>query len=136
MASRRSSKSARARKKKKPQKVRAQWRDELNDQLADHRGDMVAIALGVVGLLSLLAIFSDAIGPVGRGIDAFAAAFLGKAKVLVPIALLFGSVATLARHRVDDEYEDEETSGRKGLRLGIGLTLVCAASVGLFYMGN
>jgi hypothetical protein len=34
---------------------------------------MVAIGLVVVGLLSLLAIVSDVVGPVGEGIDAAAA---------------------------------------------------------------
>jgi hypothetical protein len=71
MASRRQSKSARARKRAKARvQTRAAWRDELSEQLADHRVDVLAIGLAVFGILSLLAIFSNVVGPVGRGIDA------------------------------------------------------------------
>ena len=88
MASRRQSKSARARKRAKARvKTRAAWRDELAEQLADHRIDALAIGLAVFGILSLLAIFSDVVGPIGRGIDAAAAGLLGRGKVLVPIAV-------------------------------------------------
>src|SRR5262245_7058542 len=95
VASRRKSGSSRSRAKKKPTKVKAQWREERSAQLAGHRGDMVAIGLVVVGLLSLLAIVSDVVGPVGRGIDAGAAGLLGKGKLLIPVALLVGAAAML-----------------------------------------
>src|SRR5262249_1358034 len=94
MASRRPSKSSRA--KKRPQKVRAAWRDDLNEQLSGHRGDMLAIALAVVGILTLLAIVSDLVGPIGQAIDTAAEILLGNGKVLVPIALIIGAIATLA----------------------------------------
>ncbi len=114
--------------------MRAQWRDELSEQLAGHRTDMIAIGLAVVGVLSLLAIFSDVVGPVGRGIDTAAATLLGKGKVLVPIALLIGAGSLLASR---DEYdEDEEVSTRHGLRLGLGLAMVCATAVALFYLAR
>src|SRR5258705_99449 len=67
MASRRQSKSARARKRAKA-RSRAAWRDELAEQLADHRIDALAIGLAVFGLLSLLAMFSDLLGPVGPAV--------------------------------------------------------------------
>ena len=38
--------------------------DELSEQLADHRIDALAIGLAVFGLLSLLAMASDLVGPV------------------------------------------------------------------------
>ena len=70
MASRRQSKSARAKKRAKARiKTRAAWRDDLAEQLADHRIDALAIGLVVFGVLSLLAMFSDLVGPIGRGID-------------------------------------------------------------------
>jgi S-DNA-T family DNA segregation ATPase FtsK/SpoIIIE len=132
VASRRSSKTSRG--KKRPQPVRAQWRDELSEQLAGHRADMLAIGLAVAGLLSLLAIFSDVVGPAGRGIDTAAATLLGRGKVLVPIALLIGAGSMLASR---DEYdEDEEVSTRRGLRLGLGLVLVSASAVALFYLAR
>jgi S-DNA-T family DNA segregation ATPase FtsK/SpoIIIE len=132
VASRRSSKSSRA--KKRPQRVRSQWRDELSEQLAGHRGDMIAIGLAVAGVLSLLAIFSDVVGPVGHGIDTAAATLLGKGKVLVPVALLIGAGSMIATR---DEYdEDEEESTRRGIRLGLGLFMVCASAVALFYLAR
>jgi S-DNA-T family DNA segregation ATPase FtsK/SpoIIIE len=134
MASRRPSKSSRA--KKRPQKVRAAWRDELTEQLSGHRGDMLAIALAVVGILSLLAIVSDVVGPIGRAIDTAAEILLGHGKVLVPIALIIGAIATLAwRGGYADDEEDVEPT-RRGLRLGIGLGLICVTSVGFMYLGN
>ena len=103
MASRRKSGSSRSktRTKKRPAKVRAQWRDDLSEQLSGHRGDMVAIVLVVVGILSLLAIVSDVVGPIGRGIDAGAAALLGRGKLLVPLALLVGAASLLLPARVN-----------------------------------
>src|SRR5204862_6510890 len=92
MASRRQSKSARARKRAKARvRTRAAWRDELAEQLADHRIDALAIGLAAFGLLSLLAMSSDLVGPVGRGVDTGAALLLGRGKGLVPIASLAGA---------------------------------------------
>jgi S-DNA-T family DNA segregation ATPase FtsK/SpoIIIE len=135
VASRRKSGSSRSRTKKKPQKVKARWREELSSQLAGHRSDMVAIALVVVGLLSLLAIVSDVVGPIGRGIDTLAATLLGNGKLLVPVALLVGA-ASLLLPRTSAAEDAEETPTRRGLRLGLGLVMVCAASVGLLYLGR
>src|SRR5436190_201809 len=132
MASRRTSKSSRARKRRRPSRVRAQWRDELSEQLGGHRADILAIGLGVAGLLSLLAIFSDVVGPVGRGLDTAFAALLGRGKVLVPIGLLVGAGSMLAP-RVSDEDEDD-VSSRRGLRLALGLLLVCATVIGLLHL--
>src|SRR5207237_8541517 len=104
MASRRQSKSARARKRSKARvRTRAAWRDELSEQLADHRIDALAIGLVVFGLLSLLAMFSDVVGPVGRGIDAAAAALLGRGKVLVPVATLAAAASTIVQGNSDDD---------------------------------
>ena len=136
MASRRQSKSARARKRAKARvRTRAAWRDELAEQLADHRIDALAIGLAVFGLLGLLAMFSDLVGPVGRGIDTTAAVLLGRGKVLVPIASLAAAASTVVQRRGGDD--DEETvSTRRGLRFGLGLVLVCASVVGAFHLGR
>ena len=100
MASRRSSKS-RARGRKKV-KTRAAWRDSLSEQLADHRIDAVAILLLVAGVLCLLGILTNLVGPVGHQLDEGSAYFLGHGKLLVPIALLTSAVLLLT------EREDEE----------------------------
>src|SRR3954471_12045204 len=133
MASRRTSKSSRAKKRpRRPSRVRAQWRDELSEQLGGHRADILAIGLAVAGLLSLLAIFSDVVGPVGRGLDTAFAALLGRGKVLVPIGLLVGGGSVL-RPRGPDE-DDEDVPSRRGLRLALGLVLVCATVIGLLHL--
>ncbi len=133
MASRRQSKSARGRKRAKARvKTRAAWRDEFSEQLADHRVDALAIGLAVFGLLSLLAIFSDVVGPIGRGIDTAAADLLGRGKVLVPIASLAAAASTVVQRRNDD---DEEVA-KRGLRFGLGLFLVCGAVVGGFHLAR
>ncbi|MDQ1434381.1 MAG: segregation ATPase FtsK/SpoIIIE, family, partial [Actinomycetota bacterium] len=134
MASRRQSKAARARKRAKARvKTRAAWRDELSEQLADHRIDAVAIGLVVFGLLSLLAMFSDVVGPVGRGIDAAAAGLLGRGKVLVPIATLAAAASTIVQRNSGD---DEAEVAKRGLRFGLGLVLVCGAVVAGFHLGR
>ncbi|HEV7525899.1 MAG TPA: DNA translocase FtsK [Acidimicrobiia bacterium] len=134
MASRRQSKSARAKKRAKARvRTRAAWRDELTEQLADHRIDALAIGLTVFGLLSLLAIFSDVVGPVGRGIDAAAAGLLGRGKVLVPLASLAAAASAVVQRRSD---EDDEEVAKRGLRFGLGLVLVCGAVVGGLHLGR
>jgi S-DNA-T family DNA segregation ATPase FtsK/SpoIIIE len=136
MASRRRSKSARAKKRAKSRvRTRAAWRDELSEQLADHRIDALAIALAVFGILSLLAILSDVVGPAGRGIDAGAALLLGRGKVLVPIAALAGAASLVVDRRAED-VDEEDHRGRRGLRFGVGVLLVCAAVVGAFHLAR
>src|SRR5882757_5264719 len=132
MASRRQSKSARARKRAKARvQTRAAWRDELSEQLADHRIDALAIGLGVFGLLSLLAMFSDVVGPIGHGIDAAAADLLGRGKILIPIAALAAAASTVVQRRTDDDEV-----AKRGLRFGLGLVLVCGAVVGGFHLAR
>src|SRR5256885_14972609 len=104
MASRSTSKSARAKKRSKARvQTRAPWRDELAEQLAGHRVDAAAIALAVFGIVSLLAIVSDVVGPVGRGIDAGAAALLGRGKMLVPIVALAACASLVVQRRVEED---------------------------------
>ncbi|HUI49899.1 MAG TPA: DNA translocase FtsK [Acidimicrobiia bacterium] len=115
-------------------KTRAAWRDELSEQLAGHRVDALAIGLAVFGVLSLLAILSDLVGPVGHGIDTAAAALLGRGKVLIPLASLAGAASLVVQRRADEDDEEETT--RRGLRFGLGLVLVCGAVVGGFHLGR
>jgi S-DNA-T family DNA segregation ATPase FtsK/SpoIIIE len=137
MASRRQSKSARARKRSKARvktraaQTRAAWRDELSEQLADHRVDALAIGLAVFGLLSLLAMFSDVVGPIGRGIDTAAADLLGRGKVLIPIAALAAAASAVGQRA----NEDDEVA-KRGLRFGLGLVLVVGAAVGGFHLAR
>jgi DNA segregation ATPase FtsK/SpoIIIE, S-DNA-T family len=127
VASRRRSKSSRGRKRARAA-ARGQWRESFAEQLADHRSDTAAIALGVAGVLSALGIFWDRAGPVGSAIDTAAAAMLGRGKIIVPIALLSAAVLTLAQRRDD--------MPRMGVRLGLGIGLVSATTVGLLHLGR
>jgi S-DNA-T family DNA segregation ATPase FtsK/SpoIIIE len=135
VASRRKSVSSRS--KKRPAPARTPWRDTLSAQFADHTGDMLAIGFAVAGLLCLLAIFSDLVGPIGRGIDAAAAGLLGRGKAIVPVAFLIGAVCVLAQRTTGDDEDDEHPGPvRNGLRLGLGLGLICATTVALLYLGR
>src|SRR5690606_7184488 len=94
------------------------------------------IGLLVFGILSLLAILTDAIGPTGRAIDTGAGLLLGQAKLFVPLGLLIGAALLLAPHLRAEEDEEEEGSGYGGWRLGVGLGLIAAAPVGLLYVAQ
>src|SRR5258705_805191 len=146
MATRRRSKSSRARRSKGRGRgnsraaVRAAWRDDLNDQLRGHRSDELAMLLAVLGVIAALGIYSDVAGPAGHAIDRAAAAVLGGARYLVPFALLFGGLALLVPVRArasddDEEYEDDERPGR-GWRLAVGVVLTGVSIVGLMYVGH
>src|SRR5262245_20855370 len=112
MATRRRSKSSRARRSKGRKgrggartAVRAAWRDDLNDQLRNHRRDALAMLLAVLGVIAALGIYSHVAGPAGRAIDRGAAAVFGGGRFLFPLALILGSVALLVpmRMRVDED---------------------------------
>ena len=147
MATRRGSKTSRARSSKRASKkrrsrgrgrvaVRAAWRDDLNEQLQGHRSDALALLLGVLGVIAALGIYSDLAGPFGRAIDDGAAAVLGGGRFLVPIALVVGALALIVPVSAgDDEDEDEEVErAGRGWRLGIGLALTLLAAVGLMHI--
>jgi DNA segregation ATPase FtsK/SpoIIIE, S-DNA-T family len=119
--------------------VRAAWRDDLNDQLRDHRSDALAILLGVAGVIAALGIYSDLAGPFGHAIDRGTAAVLGGGRFLVPPALIVGALALIIPAKVEDDDEDDdigvERAGR-GWRLGVGLALTLLAAVGLMHVGH
>src|ERR1700722_8521676 len=116
--------------------VRAAWRDDLNDQLAGHRSDALAILLAVVGVISALGIYSDLAGPFGRAIEHGCAAVLGGGRFLVPAALVIGALSLVTpRWGARDEEEVEEVAGR-GWRLGVGFVLIGLAAVGLMHIAH
>ena len=104
----------------------------MGAQLGRHAGDAAAIGLGVAGCITALGMFSDLAGPLGDGIDTAAAVLLGGGRFVVPVALLVGAIAALARGRGEDAGE----AGRTGIRLGVGFALVCAAVVGCLHLAH
>lgn len=104
----------------------------MGAQLGRHAADAVAIGLGVAGCITALGMFSDLAGPLGDGIDTAAAVLLGGGRFVVPVSLLVGAVGALARGRGEDAGE----TGRKGIRLGVGLALVGAAVVGCLHLAH
>jgi S-DNA-T family DNA segregation ATPase FtsK/SpoIIIE len=151
MATRRGSKTSRARSSKRASSkkrrsrgrgrvaVRAAWRDDLNEQLQGHRSDALALLLGVLGVIAALGIYSDLAGPFGRAIDDGTAAVLGGGRFLVPLALIVGALALIIPVRRGDAEDDEEAeveSAGRGWRLGIGLALTILAAVGLMHVGH
>ncbi|MGQ0825944.1 MAG: DNA translocase FtsK 4TM domain-containing protein [Actinomycetota bacterium] len=127
-APRRRTKS-RKRRRRAPRREPGRIRAELAAQLGDHKADALAIGLGVLGVVAALGIFSDLAGPFGAGIDAATAVLAGGGRVLVPIALLVGAVGALAP-------SDEERATGTGLRLGVGLILVCGTVVGVLHLAR
>lgn len=99
----------------------------MGTQLASHRGDAVALALLVVGVVAALGIFFDGAGPVGRGFDTVGGVLFGRARGLVPVALVAGSVLVLAARHDDDE----ETNG---LRVGVGIAVLLLALAGILHL--
>src|SRR5438045_1372825 len=146
MATRRGSKTSRARSSKRASKkrrsrgrgrvaVRAAWRDDLNEQLQGHRSDALALLLGVLGVIAALGIYSDLAGPFGRAIDVGAAAVLGGGRFLFPLALMVGALALIVPVPAGADEDEEVEAGGRGWRLGIGLALTLLSVVGLMHIG-
>ncbi|MBV9412507.1 MAG: hypothetical protein JO148_12980, partial [Acidimicrobiia bacterium] len=73
--------------KKKQPGLAARAVDVLARALRTHAGDLAGLALIVVGLLSALAVYAQAAGPVGDALHNAYRQALGDARYLVPIAL-------------------------------------------------
>jgi S-DNA-T family DNA segregation ATPase FtsK/SpoIIIE len=148
MATRRGSKSSRARSSKRASKkrrsrgrgrvaVRAAWRDDLTEQLQGHRSDALVLLLGVLAVIAALGIYSDLAGPFGRAVDRGTAAVFGGGRFLVPFALLVGALALIVPVNAGEAEDDEEVeSAGRGWRLGVGLSLTLLAAVGLMHVGH
>jgi len=101
-------------------------RAALHEQLGGHGLDIAAVALGVIAIIAALGVSTRAAGPLGDAIDTGVGAALGRGRYLLPIACLAAAAALVWRR------DDREHSF--GLRVGIGLGLVVAASVGLLHV--
>jgi DNA segregation ATPase FtsK/SpoIIIE, S-DNA-T family len=95
------------------------------------------VALLVLGALTILGLTSELAGPVGDALASAAAALLGEARVLVPVACIGAAVLLFWGPRHDAEpdpdaaTDDEAPTGPAPLRVGIGALALLVAAVGL-----
>ncbi|MGI8795805.1 MAG: DNA translocase FtsK [Acidimicrobiia bacterium] len=148
-STRRKGKGSRSRppaKKRAPARPSA-WdrsREAAGRQLGGHGADAFAVALLVLGALTLLGLTSELVGPVGRGLASSTGMLLGQGRALVPIACAGAAVLLFWGPRV--ELVDEEPADADGdvefaeiapapLRIGVGAVALVVAAVGLLHLG-
>ncbi|MGQ0802374.1 MAG: DNA translocase FtsK [Actinomycetota bacterium] len=118
-------------------------REAAGRQLGGHAADALAVALLVLGALTVLGLTSDLAGPVGRALASSAGTLLGQGRVLVPIACAGAAVLLFWGPRfepVDDEPADDgdvelAELAPAPLRIGVGALALVVASVGLLHLG-
>jgi len=121
-------------------------REAARRQLRGHRADALAVALVVVGVLTLLGLASDLAGSVGSFLADGSATVLGRGRIVFPLACFGFAVLLFAGYRprdlgaddVDDEGadEDDETRAPAPLRIGLGIVLVMLAVVGFLHLAG
>ena len=83
-----------------------------------HRADLIALALATLAILSALAVWFDALGPVGKGVTSVLGLLLGTIRYLFPVLLVAGGVILLVNR------EKAETT-RLWVGGGLGLLALC-----------
>ena len=121
-------------------------REAAGRQLRGHGADALAVALVVVGVLTVLGLASDLAGSVGSFLADGSATMLGRGRIVFPLACFGFAVLLFAGYRpgglgaddLDDEREeeDDETPAPAPLRIGLGIVLVMLAVVGLLHLAG
>ena len=115
-------------------------REAASTQLGGHAADALAFGLVILGLLTVLGIATDLVGPVGSFLADAAGTLFGRGQLAVPAAcfgfagLLFAGRMTSRRLELDgsgDEITEPAGSEPAPLRIGLGLLLVVVAVIGL-----
>ncbi len=88
----------------------------------EHRRDGAALGVLAFGLISVMAVWFHAAGPIGRAIDAAARSLVGNGAILVPLVLLAGGAHMLR------QAPEPEARGR----LVVGSAALVVAVLGLF----
>jgi DNA segregation ATPase FtsK/SpoIIIE, S-DNA-T family len=121
-------------------------REAAGHQLRGHGADALAVALVIVGVLTVLGLASDLAGSVGSVLADGTATLFGRGRIAFPAAcfgfaiLLFAGYRPrgLDVHEFDDEVEDEEAHDERRapapLRIGLGIVLALIAAVGLLHL--
>jgi S-DNA-T family DNA segregation ATPase FtsK/SpoIIIE len=95
--------------------------------VGEHAADVWGVALVTIGVLSALALYLDALGPVGHGVREGLGALMGWARFLVPVACMAVGVRLIAGRR---ETADGEIK-REPIRAVLGVVLALLAVSGL-----
>src|SRR6266540_3908906 len=118
-------------------------RESAGRQLGGHGADAAAVALLVLGVLTLLGLVSDAAGAVGSGLADGLGALFGTARYAIPpvcigFALLFFFHSRPAARRAAEAAGDEDAVAYEPapLRVGIGCALLGLASVGALHLAG
>ena len=118
-------------------------REAAGRQLRGHGADALAVALVVVGVLTVLGLASDLAGSVGSFLADGSATMLGRGRIVFPAACFGFAVLLFMGYRPrgldadeDDEPEDDETRAPAPLRIGLGIVLVMFAVVGLLHLAG
>src|SRR6266511_2209860 len=120
-------------------------RESAGRQLGGHGADAAAVALLVLGVLTLLGLVSDAAGAVGSGVADGLSALFGTARYAIPpvcigFALLFFFHARPAARRAAEAEaagdQDAVPYEPAPLRVGLGCALLGLASVGALHLAG
>src|SRR5512132_3363133 len=119
-------------------------REAAGRQLRGHGADALAVALVVVGVLTVLGLASDLAGSVGSFLADGSATMLGRGRIVFPVACFGFAVLLFAEYRPhslgaddlddDDAEEDDDAGAPAPLRIGLGIVLVMLAVVGLLHL--
>ncbi|MEO9137506.1 MAG: DNA translocase FtsK 4TM domain-containing protein, partial [Jatrophihabitans sp.] len=100
------------------------------DLPAEHRRDGVALGVLALGLITIMAIWFQAAGPVGRGIDTAVRAVVGNGAILLPLVLALAG-AHMLRQAPEPEARGRVVVGGFALTVAVlGLFDVWSASPG------
>ncbi len=99
------------------------------DVLVGHASDVWGVVLVTVGVLSALALYGDALGPVGHGVRRVAGDLLGWGRFLVPPVAVAIGILLIAGRR--DPTTGETVPRREPIRAVLGGTLTLLAVAGL-----
>lgn len=107
-----------------------------------HRADLAGLVLVLVAVLCGLGVYGgDTGGPVGRGADRLVGLLVGRAGVLVPIALLVAGVLLIRGRVAPEPVPDPETgeipaAAHGPARRALGGILVAIAGLGLLHLAT
>jgi S-DNA-T family DNA segregation ATPase FtsK/SpoIIIE len=92
--------------------------------VAEHAADVWGVVLVTLGVLAALALYLNALGPVGHGVREGLGALVGWARFLVPVACILVGIRLIAGRRETDDGEVRREPIRAVLGAGLALLAV------------